>query len=97
MASSPRSKPRKPAGGPKKTGSKAAAMKTDGAAGPAAPGKAAVPADAGAELTAAEQAARDEELAATRKQAIRRLLILLCVLAVPLYIWAAVVISAHNK
>ena len=48
-------------------------------------------------LTKAEQQARDAELAEARRRNTRRAIIVLCVLAVPLYLWAAVVISAHNK
>jgi len=48
-------------------------------------------------LTKAEQQAREEELAEVRRRNTRRVIIVLCVLAVPLYLWAATVISAHNK
>jgi len=48
-------------------------------------------------LTKAEQQAREAELAEARRRNTRRIIIVLCVLAVPLYLWAAVVISAHNK
>jgi hypothetical protein len=48
-------------------------------------------------LTAAERVAKDAELAEVRKQTWRRVLILVGVLVVPLYVWAALVISAHNK
>lgn len=48
-------------------------------------------------LTKAEQAAREKELADARSRLVRRVLITLGVVAIPLYIWAATVISAHNK
>ncbi|MBR7836624.1 hypothetical protein KDL01_25315 [Actinospica durhamensis] len=83
MASS-RSRPRKPAQAPGQGG---ASAKQKAATRPADP----------AALTAAEQAARDTELAEAHSRAVRRLVIALCVLAVPFYIWAALVISSHNK
>jgi hypothetical protein len=42
-----------------------------------------------ADLTPAERRALDEELAALRRRTVRRILILLCVLAVPAYVVAA--------
>lgn len=83
MASS-RSRPRRPAQGPR-PGARTAKQK--------AATKSADP----AVLTAAEEAARDAELAEARSRTVRRVVIALCVLAVPFYIWAALVISSHNK
>jgi hypothetical protein len=48
------------------------------------------------DLTEAERRAYDEELAESRRRLKRRVFIGLCIVAVPLYIYAAEVISAHN-
>jgi hypothetical protein len=48
-------------------------------------------------LTPAETRAMDEELAEARIKTRRKILILLGLVAIPLYLWAAMVISAHNK
>jgi len=48
------------------------------------------------DLTPAERRALDEEFAEDRRRLKRRVLIGLCILAVPLYIYAAMVISSHN-
>ena len=49
------------------------------------------------DLTKAERQALDEELAAARRRLTRRIWIGVCIVAVPLYIYAAMVISSHYK
>ena len=49
------------------------------------------------DLTEAEQRALDEELAELRRRLKRRVFIALCIAAIPLYLYAAEVISTHNK
>ena len=39
----------------------------------------------------------DEELAELRRRLKRRIFIALCIVAIPLYLYAAEVISAHNR
>lgn len=67
---------------PRRPGGSAPKMKADSSA---------------AQLTPAEQDALDAELAEARRHTIRRLRILLLVLGVILYVWAAMVISAQNR
>lgn len=50
-----------------------------------------------ADLTPAERRALDEELDVLRRRTRRRVVIALCVLAVPAYVAAALLISAHNR
>jgi hypothetical protein len=49
------------------------------------------------DLTEPERRAVAEELADSRRRLKRRIFIGLCIVAVPLYLYAAEVISAHNK
>ena len=49
------------------------------------------------DLTEAERRALKEELAEYRRRLKRRIFITLIIVAIPLYLWAAAVISAHNK